>query len=66
METTVFKLGDEYLETTADEQTVQSIIYDLKKNRIGDVWDMDDIIQELDNRGETGRSIEINTNLKGW
>ncbi|QEG04096.1 hypothetical protein [Bacillus phage BC-T25] len=65
MDTTVYKLGDEFLETTADEETVQAIIYDLKQ-RNNDVWDMDDIIQELDKQGETGRSIEINTNLKGW
>lgn len=65
MDTTVYKLGDEYLETTADEQTVQAIIYDLKQ-RNNDVFDMDDIIQELDKQGETGRYIEINTNLKGW
>lgn len=65
MDTTVYKLGDEYLETTADEETVQAIIYDLKQ-RYNDVFDMDDIIQELDNQGETARYIEINTNLKGW
>lgn len=65
MDTTVYKLGDEYLETTADAETVQAIIYDLKQ-RNNDLFDMDDIIQELDNQGETARYIEINTNLKGW
>ncbi|AGR46664.1 hypothetical protein PP653_gp036 [Bacillus phage Basilisk] len=62
---TIYKLGCEFLETDADEETLQNIINKLTAE-LGDNYDLEEIREELEKQGYFSNFIEINENIKNY
>ena len=65
MDTTIYKLGVEFLETDADEETLQEVINKLTAEH-GDAYDLDEVGDALNALGHFSRYIEINENIKNY
>ncbi|ALA13097.1 hypothetical protein TSARBOMBA_258 [Bacillus phage TsarBomba] len=65
MDTTVYKLGCEFLETDADEETLQEVINKLTEEH-GEDYDLDEVGDALNALGHFSRYVEINENIKNY
>lgn len=65
MNPTIYKLGCEFLETDADEETLQEIVNDLT-DKLGDAYELEEISEKLREQGYFANYIEINENIKNY
>ncbi|UGO47594.1 hypothetical protein MCCARTNEY_6 [Bacillus phage vB_BanH_McCartney] len=65
MDTTIYKLGVEFLETDADEETLQEVINKLTAEH-GENYDLDEVGDALNALGHFSRYIEINENITNY
>lgn len=65
MNPTIYKLGVEFLETDADQETLQEVINKLTAEH-GENYDLDEVGEELEALGHFSRYIEVNENIKNY